>query len=260
MAEEATDNKVETETGDPDAPRMKHEVEEIIEAEEDASTETSVTEDAEEITEAPVSDEETASEKLARLEQEHANLQQRYAGSSEEGKRLADELARKESRERFLKERWNAEELFDGYEEQPTAEDRPITRRELQEMQEVQRWQGAEESFFTNPDNKDMTHPIMERTVKAMLFNPDGSLRYPDRAPRDSFDLAAKEVRNYLAEQRQLGKQELQTTRTEMEKAAIADATSLGPEAMVESDDDPIAEDEYVKMHKKHRQETGADW
>jgi hypothetical protein len=249
MAEETTDNKVETETDDPDAPRMKHEVEEIIEAEEDASTEEVVTTE-EEIppTEEVVSDEETASEELTRLKQEYANLEQRYAGSSEEGKRLAD-------REKFLKERWNSEELFDGYEEQPSAEDKPITRRELQEMQEVQRWQGAEESFFTNPDNKDMTHPIMERTVKAMLFQNDGSIRYPDKSPRESFDLAAKEVRNYLAEQRQLGKQELTTTRTEMEKAAITDATSLGPDAVTEAEEDEIHEDEYARMFRRQQEQ-----
>lgn len=251
-----TDNKVDEAT-EIDTPRLKHEVEEIIEREEAASRE-------EEPEPAITSEETTATEEpegpsLQELQDRLANIEQRYSASSAEGKRLAEELRQYQQREEFLRNRWNIDELYDGYQHQPPPEERPITRRELEILQEQQRWKSAEETFFTRADNKDLNNKVMKKAVIALLFNDDGSLAFPDKTPIESFHAAAKEVRKIIAGERQRGKEEIMKTRTEMEKAALASGTATAPESATEEEDIPD-ENEYVNIWREHRKKTTGGW
>ena len=196
---------------------------------------------------------------LEELQQQLRNLEQRYESSSSEGQRLAAELKKREEKERFLQQRWDMDTLLEGYEEQPQPEDRPITRRELEEMQEIERWKRADERFFS--DNKDLNHPILKRAVKSLLFTEDGSqMRFPDKTPHEAFEEVAREMRQFLAQERLRGKEEVQKVRTELSKAAIAEGADTGPSAVTEEVDDLAdAEYSYIEMWKKRRQQTVGD-
>ena len=209
--------------------------------------------------EVPMTDAELGQSTVAELQAKLDNLSQRYESSSTEGKRLAAELKKREEKERFLQQRWDMDTLLEGYEEQPSPEDRPITRRELEEMQIQARWEAADERFFT--DNKDLNHPVLKRTVKSLLFTEDGmQMRFPDKTPSEAFEEAAREVRQFLAQERLRGKEEVQTVRTEMSKAAIAEGADTGPSAVTEEVDDLAdAEYSYIEMWKKRRQQTVGD-
>lgn len=246
------DNKVD-EAAEIDAPRLKHEVEEIIEREEAASLDeeqTAITSD--EAEDSPV---EEQGESLEELKQRLANLESRYGASSEEGKRLAQEVERYKKREQFLHSRWNETELYDGFEETTSDEDKPITRRELEIMNEQQRWKSAEETFFNRADNKDINNPILKKAVIAALFNNDGSLVYGDKSPLESFTAAAKEVRKVLIGERQKAKEELMKTRTEMGKATLPEGDTEKRETPTE-EEEVFDENEYANMWQKHKEET----
>lgn len=248
-----TDNKVD-EAAEVDSPRLKHEVEEIIEREEAASHEEEQPAITSEVEPDSLVDE--PGESLEELKQRLENLESRYSSSSQEGKRLAQELERYKKREQYLQNRWDTEELFQGFEDHQTSdEDKPITRRELEIMNEQQRWKSAEETFFTNPDNKDISNPIVKKAVIAALFNDDGSMVYPDKGPLESFAAAAKEVRKVLIGERQKAKEELMKTRTAMGKATLAEGDTEKRETPVEEEEE-IHEDEYARMWQRHKEQT----
>ncbi len=264
MTEDATDNKVETK--DPDLPILKHEVEEIIEREQAEKESEGVTPKAEPEPEVPdwqLKHSEMEKE-LAGMKEKYNNLDGRYTSSSEEGKRLAGEVEKYKSQDEYLRSNYNLDPLLEGYEAPVAPEEQPITRAELQQWQIENEWRGAEETFFHHPDNKDMgENPMLREMVKRWVFDDSGGLlRHPEATALESYALAAKEVRNFLAGERLRGKEESMTTRTELERANIVEDGGAQPEVTDNKDaeDTVSGEDSYVDVWKKNRERTQGDF
>ena len=103
-----TDNKVDEATFDVDAPKLKTEVEEIIEREEAAPVEEEPTITSGTEVSQPEPDDVPSTEELR---QRLDSLESRYAASSAEGKRLAEELKLAKQREEYLQQRWNVDAI-----------------------------------------------------------------------------------------------------------------------------------------------------
>lgn len=265
MTDEATDNKVE-EIQNPDAPRMTHEVEDIIareqaeqQPEEGVTPEETPPESAEPDWQAQLAEMEA---KLAAEEEARKNLESRYSSSSEEGKRLAAELERLKSQDEYLRSNYDLDPLLEGYEAPVAPEQQPITRADLERWQIENEWKGAENSFFHHPDNKDVAeNPMMREMVKRWIFDDGGQfLRYPDASPLESFNAAAREVRNAMAGERLKGKEEVLKTRTELERANIVEDGGAQPEVTDNKEADTVSgEDSYIDVWNKERARTRGD-
>jgi hypothetical protein len=268
--EVTTDNKVEIKS--PDEPRLKHEVEEIIEREQ-AGAEGEQAEEGITTDETPQPKEEAPEwqSKLSEMEQQlqdfqnkYSNLERRYESSSEEGQRLARQLEQYRNREQYLRSNYDIDPLLEGYQEPAPPEERPITRQELEQWSIENQWRSAEDAFFSHPDNKDVAgNFVLKEMVKRLIFDDDGQyLRYPDRSPREAFGLAAAEVRNLIAGERLRGKEEVRQTRTQLERAAIAEGEGAPPKPTEDTsaEEETPGEDSYVEVWKKQRERTRGDW
>ena len=264
MTEETTDNKVE-EIKNPDAPRMTHEVEDIIAREEAAKQpEEGVTPEETPEPETPdwqVKHSEMETQ-LAEMQEKYSNLENRYSGSSDEGKRLAAENERLKSQDEYLRNNYDLGPLLEGYEAPVVPEEQPITRADLERWQIETEWRGAEEGFFSHADNKDVAeNPMMREMVKRWIFDDGGQyLRYPDASPFESFTAAAREVRNAMAGERLRGKEEVLKTRTELEQAAIVEGEGTQPVVPDNKETEEVSgEDSYVEIWKKNKQRIQGD-
>jgi len=210
MSPESADNKVD-ETPNPDTPRMKHEVEEIIEREQETEQQPadSVTAETPQASEVPEwqSQMEKMNTELEQMRKNYTNLEQRYESSSEEGKRLHRELERYKSQDQYLRENYDLDPLLEGYQAPVAPEQKPLTQADLQQWSIEQEWKSAENMFFSDSNNKDVAgHYLLRDMVKRMLFDDNHQyLRYPDKTPAEAFAAAATEVRNLLGGERLRG-------------------------------------------------------
>lgn len=264
MTEETADNKVE-ETKDPDAPVMTHEVEDII-AREQAAQQPEEEKTSEETPEPETPDWQVKHSEmetqLAEIQEKYSNLENRYSGSSEEGKRLAAENVRLKSQDEYLRNNYDLGPLLEGYEAPAVPEEQPITRADLERWQIETEWRGAEESFFHHADNKDVAeNPMMREMVKRWVFDDGGQyLRYPDASPSESFSAAAREVRNAMAGERLKGKEEVLQTRTELAQANIVEGEGTQPVVDDNKATDEVSgEDSYADIWQKNKQRIQGD-
>ena len=255
-------NNVDVET--PDAPTLKHEVEELIEKEQAGTEDEGVTPEATPEPEVPNWEEQyqtLKAESEAQMEKFN-HLESRYESSSTEGKRLSGELERLKGQDEYLRSNYDLGPLLEGYQyEEPVApEEQPVTRADLERWQIENEWLGAERDFFGHSDNKDVSeNPMMKAMVQRWIWDDGGGLlRYPEATAKQAFSLAAAEVRNAMAGERLKGKEEARMTKQQLDQAAIVEGESAQPTVTdnTETDDTSDAETSYISVHRKQQERT----